>query len=122
MKLALETDKTQNHENREGLSEELSDLLRDRRDKLQRIRDEGMQRSQVMQIAGWLTDIYGPRLTNSPMHRAAADWSMKTMTDAGITSFYELGTGHVLTKLLRRMAYPEPEREARRESARVLVD
>ena len=32
--------------------------------------------------------------------------SMKTMTDAGITSFYELGTGHVLTKLLRRMAYP----------------
>jgi [acyl-carrier-protein] S-malonyltransferase len=32
--------------------------------------------------------------------------SMKTMTDAGITSFYELGTGHVLTRLLRRMPYP----------------
>jgi [acyl-carrier-protein] S-malonyltransferase len=32
--------------------------------------------------------------------------SMKTMTDAGITTFYEIGTGHVLTKLLRRMGYP----------------
>jgi [acyl-carrier-protein] S-malonyltransferase len=31
--------------------------------------------------------------------------SMKTMTDAGITAFYELGTGHVLTKLLRRMGH-----------------
>jgi [acyl-carrier-protein] S-malonyltransferase len=31
--------------------------------------------------------------------------SMQTMIDAGITSFFELGTGHVLTKLLRRMGH-----------------
>ena len=53
---------------------------------IRRIRDEGMQRSQVMQIAGWLTDVYGPRLTNSPTHRAAAEWSMKTMTGWGLSN------------------------------------
>ena len=30
---------------------------------LDRIKDEGMNRSQVMTIASYLTDVYGPRLT-----------------------------------------------------------
>lgn len=29
-----------------------------------RIRDEGFNRSQVMETASWLTDVYGPRLTS----------------------------------------------------------
>ena len=28
--------------------------------------DEGLQHSQVMEVMGYLTDVYGPRLTNSP--------------------------------------------------------
>jgi [acyl-carrier-protein] S-malonyltransferase len=32
--------------------------------------------------------------------------SMQTMVDAGITTFYEIGPGQVLTKLLRRMGHP----------------
>ena len=35
-------------------------------DAVARIRDEGMQRSQVMEIMSYLTDVYGPRLTGSP--------------------------------------------------------
>jgi len=35
---------------------------------------EGFQRSQVMETLSWLTDVYGPRLTNSPGYRAAAEW------------------------------------------------
>lgn len=31
-----------------------------------RIKDEGTNRSQVMETMSWLTDVYGPRLTNSP--------------------------------------------------------
>jgi [acyl-carrier-protein] S-malonyltransferase len=31
--------------------------------------------------------------------------SMQTMVDAGISRFYEMGSGHVLTKLLRRMGH-----------------
>ena len=33
---------------------------------LARIKAEGMQNSQVMTIASWLTDVYGPRLSGSP--------------------------------------------------------
>ena len=35
-------------------------------DAIYRIKDEGFQRSKVMEIESWLTDVYGPRLTNSP--------------------------------------------------------
>jgi hypothetical protein len=45
------------------------------------IRDEGLQRSQVMQIAGHLTDGFGPRLTGSPNIKAAADWTMSKMKE-----------------------------------------
>jgi hypothetical protein len=33
-----------------------------------RIRDEGFRRSQVMETAAQLTDVYGPRLTGSPQY------------------------------------------------------
>src|SRR5688572_1570691 len=39
---------------------------------MEKIRDEGLQRSQVMQTASYLTDVFGPRLTNSPNIKAAA--------------------------------------------------
>ena len=42
-------------------------------DAVYRIKDEGLQRSQVMDTAWYLTEVHGPRLTNSPAVRAAAD-------------------------------------------------
>jgi hypothetical protein len=33
---------------------------------IQEIKDEGFNRSQIMDIMSYLTDVYGPRLTNSP--------------------------------------------------------
>ena len=36
------------------------------------IKEEGLQRSRVMEIASYLTDVYGPRLTGSPNIRRAA--------------------------------------------------
>jgi carboxypeptidase Q len=42
---------------------------------IQRIRDEGFQRSQVEQLARHLTDVIGPRLTGSPAMRQANDWT-----------------------------------------------
>ena len=53
---------------------------------ISRIRDEGFNRSQVMETASWLTDIYGPRLTNSPNTRAAADWTIRRLASWGITN------------------------------------
>jgi len=38
----------------------------DPNDPIQRIKDEGMNRSQVMQTLSYLSDVIGPRLTASP--------------------------------------------------------
>jgi hypothetical protein len=55
-------------------------------DAIYKIKDEGFQRSQVMNIMSWLTDVYGPRLTNSPGFRKAGDWAVKEMTSWGLTN------------------------------------
>src|SRR5687767_254422 len=51
---------------------------------MEKIREEGLQRSQVMLTASYLTDVFGPRLTNSPNIKAAADWTLKKMTEWGV--------------------------------------
>jgi peptidase M28-like protein len=56
---------------------------------LARIRDEGLNRSQVMDHIGWLTDVYGPRLTGSPAIQQAADWAMKRMTEWGLVNVHQ---------------------------------
>lgn len=47
------------------------------------IRKEGMENSQIMKTMHYLTDVYGPRLTGSPNHVAAANWAAKQMTAWG---------------------------------------
>ena len=49
-----------------------------------RIRDEGMNRSQVMRTLHFLTDVYGPRVTGSPSLKAAGEWAVKTMDGWGM--------------------------------------
>jgi hypothetical protein len=51
-----------------------------------KIKDEGFARSQVMNIMSWLTDVYGPRLTNGPGFRKAGDWAVKEMTSWGLAN------------------------------------
>src|SRR5689334_4433160 len=53
-------------------------------DLLSRIRKEEMDHSQIMKTMHMLTDVYGPRLTGSPNHKAAADWAVKQMTSWGL--------------------------------------
>jgi carboxypeptidase Q len=51
-----------------------------------KIKDEGFARLEVMNIASWLTDVYGPRLTNSPGFRKAGEWAVKEMTSWGLAN------------------------------------
>src|SRR5262245_9830581 len=51
---------------------------------ISKIKDEGMNRSRVMETLSYLTDVYGPRLTNSPNFRAASDWAVKRLGEWGI--------------------------------------
>ena len=55
-------------------------------DAIYRIKEEGFQRSKVMEYASWLTDVYGPRLTNSPVTKQAADYVVQEMTALGLAN------------------------------------
>ena len=51
---------------------------------IDRIRDEGMNKSQVMQTLSYLTDVIGGRLTNSPNMKRANEWTRDTMAKWGL--------------------------------------
>lgn len=51
-----------------------------------KIRAEENDHSQIMHTMHFLTDIYGPRLTGSPNHKAAADWAIRQMKDWGLAN------------------------------------
>ena len=48
-----------------------------------RIKEEAFKNSKVMDHLFWLTDVNGPRLTNSPGFRSAAEWAMASMKGWG---------------------------------------
>ena len=50
------------------------------------IRKEETNNSQIMRTMHVLTDVYGPRLTGSPNHKAAAEWAVKQMTAWGLVN------------------------------------
>jgi hypothetical protein len=79
-------------------------------DLLERIRREEATNSQIMKTMHMLTDIYGPRLTGSPNHKAAAEWAIKQMTTWGLSNAHlepwdfghvgwlnERFTGHIIS-------------------------
>jgi len=49
-----------------------------------RLRDEGFNRSRVMEWASWMTDVYGPRLANTPGYDAAAEWARDRFAEFGL--------------------------------------
>ncbi|MBS1818669.1 MAG: M20/M25/M40 family metallo-hydrolase [Acidobacteria bacterium] len=53
-----------------------------------RIKDEGLQRSKVMEIASYLTDVYGPRLAGSPDYKEGAEWAQKTLREWGLANVH----------------------------------
>jgi len=48
-----------------------------------KIRKEETENSQIMRTMHFLTDVYGPRLTGSPNHKAAGEWAIKQMQSWG---------------------------------------
>jgi hypothetical protein len=53
---------------------------------IEKIKQEEMQHSQVMDIAFHLTDVTGPRLTGSPGFTNAANWAKNTLSSWGLTN------------------------------------
>src|SRR3954452_16577148 len=51
---------------------------------IDKIRDEGLNRSQVMQTLSYLTDVIGGRLTGSPNMKHANEWTRDTLAKWGL--------------------------------------
>ena len=52
------------------------------------IKRQGLENSQVMDYASWMTDVCGPRLTGSPGLDNATTWVAKKMSDIGMTNVH----------------------------------
>ncbi len=66
-------------------------------DMVNRIRDEGLHRSEVMETTANLTDVIGPRLTGSPSLKQANEWTIAKLEEWGLENAHlegwEFGRG-----------------------------
>lgn len=79
---------------------------------IDKIRDEGMNRSQVMQTLSYLTDVIGPRLTGSPNMKRANEWTRDKMKEwgmqnAGLESWGPFGRGWSLRRFTATIVEPQ---------------
>ncbi len=78
----------------------------------QRIRDEGLNHSHVMEFASALADGIGPRLTASPNAKKANEWTRDTLTKIGLENAHledwgEFGLGWQQLNTWARMVTPD---------------
>ena len=83
----------------------------DPNDPIQRIKDEGMNRSQVMQTLSYLSDVIGPRLTASPGMKRANEWTRDQLTKWGLQNAHleawgPFGRGWSLKKFSAQVIEP----------------
>ena len=75
-----------------------------------RIKEEGLERSRVLDLYHTLLDDFGGRLTGSPEYDAAADWARDRFDEWGLTQPrlepFEFGRGWTLEKLSVEMVSP----------------
>ena len=80
-------------------------------DPIERIKDEGMNRSQVMQTLSYLTDVIGPRLTASPNLKRANEWTRDKMKEWGMEAHLEpwgpFGRGWTLKSFSAEIIAPQ---------------
>ena len=77
-----------------------------------RIRDEGLNRSHIMEFASALMDGIGPRLTGSPNVKKANEWTRDTLTKIGLENarledWGEFGLGWQQLNTWARMVTPD---------------
>jgi hypothetical protein len=77
---------------------------------LNRIKEEGLQRSRATALYQTLTDVIGARLTGSPAHTQAARWASDRFTEWGLANVhlepFEFGRGWSLEKISVEMTAP----------------
>jgi carboxypeptidase Q len=81
-------------------------------DPIDRIKEEGLQRSQVMATMGYLTDVIGPRLTGSPNMKRANEWTRDKLAAWGLANAHleawgPFGRGWTLKRFSAQVVNPQ---------------
>ena len=84
----------------------------DPNDPIAKIRDEGLNRSQVMQTLSYLTDVIGPRLTASPNMKRSNEWTRDTLAKWGLQNAHleawgPFGRGWTLKRFSAQVTAPQ---------------
>jgi len=84
----------------------------DPNDPIERIKDEGMKHSQVMQTLSYLSDVIGPRLTASPNMKRSNNWTRETlekwgMQNAHLEPWGPFGRGWALKRFSAQVIEPQ---------------
>jgi carboxypeptidase Q len=77
---------------------------------LHKIKDQALNHSQIMETMFYLTDVNGPRVTNSPGFFDAADWVVKQLGEWGIPAHQEkwpFGRGWQMTHFSAHLIEPQ---------------
>jgi len=82
------------------------------REVIQAIKDEGQNRSEVMNTLGYLTDVIGPRLTGSPGLKRAGEWTRDRLSAWGLENaqlepWGEFGRGWSLKRFSAQVVEPQ---------------
>lgn len=80
---------------------------------MKKIREEGMERSRVMDTLSWLTDVIGYRLTGSPNMKKANEWTKNKLAEWGlenahVESWGQFGRGWSFDKVSVHVLEPTP--------------
>ena len=81
-------------------------------DPIERIKEEGLKRSQVMATLSYLTDVIGPRLTGSPNMKRANEWTRDKLAAWGLANSHleawgPFGRGWTLKRFSAQIIEPQ---------------
>ncbi len=81
-------------------------------DPIDRIKEEGLKKSQVMATLSYLTDVIGPRLTGSPNMKRANEWTRDQLaawglSDAHLEAWGPFGRGWSLKRFSAQVIEPQ---------------
>src|SRR2546426_2311747 len=84
----------------------------DPNDPIVQIKDEGMNRSQVMDTLSYLSDVIGPRLTASPNMKRSNEWTRDQLTKWGLENAHleawgQFGRGWSLKRFSAQVTEPQ---------------
>ena len=81
-------------------------------DPVERIKEEGLKRSQVMETLSYLTEVIGPRLTGSPAMKRANEWTRDRLASWGLQNakleaWGPFGRGWMLRRFSAEVVEPQ---------------